>query len=263
MKPDGSDIRVISPHENNEWQPSVDHNGMIIYTRWDYVDRHGCTAHHPWIMTPDGCDSRAMHGNFSIKKYRADMEMDLRAIPGSHKIIGTATPHHGQAYGSLIIFDPNMPDDDKMAPVRRITPDIRFPESQRGTQVYGSPWALNENYYLCVYDAGMRVRSGRQGRGHQRGNYGIYLVDAFGNKVLIYRDPEIACLSPIPLRPRTKPPVVTEKSQRLADNPPKEGTMAVVNVYDSLKPWPEGTKIKALRIYQIFSMSLAFRTSSA
>jgi len=256
MKPDGSDIRVMSPHENNEWQPSVDHNGMIIYTRWDYVDRHGCTAHHPWIMTPDGCDSRAMHGNFSIKSTRADMEMDLRAIPGSAKIIGTAAPHHGQAYGSLIIFDPNMPDDDMMAPVKRITPDIKFPESQGGTQVYGTPWPLNENYYLCVYDPGMRIRNGRQGGGHVRGNYGIYLLDAFGNKILIYRDPEIASLSPMPLRARKRPPVVTEKSKRLAATPPATGTMAVVDVYDSLKPWPEGTRIKALRIYQIFSMSV-------
>lgn len=255
MKPDGSDIRVISPHENNEWQPSVDHNGMIIYTRWDYVDRHGCTAHHPWIMTPDGCDSRAMHGNFSIKSTRADMEMDLRAIPGSPKIIGTAAPHHGQAYGSLVIYDPNMPDDDMMAPVRRITPEIKFPESQGGTQVYGSPWPLNENYYLCVYDPGMRVRNGGQGNKHERGNYGLYLLDAFGNKILIYRDQEIACLSPMPLRARPRPPIVTEKSQRLAATPPPTGTMAVVDVYDSLKPWPEGTKIKELRIYQIFSMS--------
>jgi len=255
MNPDGSDIRMMSPHENNEWQPSVDNNGMIIYTRWDYVDRHGCTAHHPWIMTPDGCDSRAMHGNFSIKSKRADMEMDLRAIPGSHKIIGTATPHHGQAYGSLIIYDPNMPDDDMMAPVKRITPDVKFPESQGGKQVYGTPWPLNENYYLCVYDAGMRMRNGRQGGKHARGDYGIYLVDAFGNKVLIYRDPDIASLSPMPLRSRKRPPIVTPKSQRLVANPPKEGTMAVMDVYDSLKPWPEGTKIKALRIYQIFSMS--------
>ncbi len=256
MKPDGSDIRVLSPHENNEWQPSVDHNGMILYTRWDYVDRHGCTAHHPWIMTPDGCDSRAMHGNFSIKSTRADMEMDLRAIPGSHKIVGTAAPHHGQAYGSLIIYDPNMPDDDMMAPVKRLTPDIKFPESQGGTQVYGTPWPLSENYYLCVYDPGMRVRGGQQGGQHERGNYGIYLVDAFGNKILIYRDPEIASLSPIPLRARKAPPVVTEKSKRLAAVPPATGTMAVVDVYDSFKPWPEGTKIKSLRIYQIFSMSV-------
>jgi hypothetical protein len=32
--------------------------------------------------------------------------------------------------------------------------------------------------------------------------------------------------------------------------------MAVMNVYDSLKPWPDGTEIKALRIYQTFCMSV-------
>ncbi len=255
MKPDGSDIRIMSPHENNEWHPSVSHDGMIIYTRWDYVDRHGCTAHHPWIMTADGRDSRAMHGNFAPRRQRPDMELDLRAIPGSHKIGGTAAPHHGQSYGSIIVYDPKIPDDDGMGPVKRLTPEVGFPESQGGKQVYGTPWPLSEKYYLCVYDAAMREGTARQGTKHRKGNYGIYLVDAFGNKVLIHRT-DIACLSPMPLRPRKMPPVMPEKSKRLADDPPKEGTMAVIDVYESLKPWPEGTKIKALRIYQTFSMSV-------
>ncbi len=252
IKPDGSDLRVLSPHENNEWHPSVLNDGMLVYTRWDYVDRHGCTAHHPWIVTPDGRDSRAIHGNFSLKEKRADMELDLRAIPGSNKIIGTGGPHHGQSYGSIVIIDPRVPDDDAMAPVKRVTPEVDFPESQGGKQVYGTPWPLSDKYYLVVYDAGMRSKDGRQGRQHARGNYGIYLLDAFGNKELIYRDPEVASLSPIPLRPRPTPPVVPEKCDRLADTPPETGTMVVMNAYDSLKPWPEGTKIKALRIYQIF-----------
>jgi hypothetical protein len=34
----------------------------------------------------------------------------------------------------------------------------------------------------------------------------MYLVDAFGNKELLYRDPEIGCLNPIPLRPRRARP---------------------------------------------------------
>jgi len=256
MLPDGSDIRVVSPHENNEWHPSVNHDGMILYTRWDYVDRHGCTAHHPWIMTPDGRDSRAMHGNFSTKAKRADMEMDLRSVPGSRKIVGTAAPHHGQAFGSIIMFDPGVADDDAMAPVKRVTPDVGFPESQGGKQVYGTPWPLSDKYHLCVYDASMQGKVGRQGKKHLKGNYGIYLLDAFGNKILVYRDPEIACLSPMPLRPRPMPPVVPELSQRLAANPPETGTMAVMDVYDSLLPWPEGTKIEALRIYQIHPSSV-------
>ena len=268
MMADGSDVVCLSFHETNEWHPSVTNDGLILRTRWDYVDRFGCTAHHPWVTTLDGRDPRAVHGNFAPRNSRPDMELDCRAIPNSPKFVGTAAPHHGQAYGSLVLIDPNVPDDDAMAPVKRITPEIRFPESQGGAQVYGTPWPLSENYYLCVYDASMQPKSGMQGSGYQPGNYGIYLVDAFGNKELIYRDPEIACLSPIPLQPRRKPTAApniarggpeTDPAVRASLPPaekPREGTMAVLDVYDSFLPWPEGTDIKSIRVFQVFPMSV-------
>jgi len=39
MNADGSDVVCISYHESNEWSPSVTSTGLIVYTRWDYVDR--------------------------------------------------------------------------------------------------------------------------------------------------------------------------------------------------------------------------------
>ena len=33
--------------------------------------------------------------------------------------------------------------------------------------------------------------------------------------------------------------------------------MTVLDVYDSMKPWPEGTAIKALRVWQILPLSVA------
>ena len=251
MAADGSDIRCLSPHETNEWQPSVAPDGRIIYTRWDYVDRHGCTAHLPWTTTPDGHDARAVHGNFAPRQTRPDMELDVRAIPGSARFVATAAPHHGQSYGSLVIVDPTVPDDDKMSPVKRLTPEVGFPESQGGTQSYGSAWPLSEDFYLCVYDAAMEVPELRP-----RANYGLYLVDSFGNKELLYRDPQIACLSPIPLRPTPAPPVVPPLSEPRPADQPAEGTLAVLNVYDSLKPWPVGTKIKSLRVFHALPMSV-------
>ena len=270
MAADGSRMRCLSVHETNEWHPSVTGDGRIIYTRWDYVDRHGCTAHMPWVTTLDGRDSRQVHGNFAPRGTRPDMEVDIRAVPGSHKFVATAAPHHGQAYGTLVLVDPDMEDDDGMAPVRRITPEVTFPESQGGAQVYGTAWPLSADYYLCVYDAGMRPGVARQGRGYAAGNYGIYLVDAFGNKVLVYRDPQIACLSPIPVRPRPRPQVMPDSSARPqmtrsapnlgADGTPAEAdlsaTLAVINVYDGHMPWPTGTRITALRLFQVLPMSM-------
>ena len=255
MAPDGSDIRCLSFHETNEWHPSVAHDGMIMFTRWDYVDRHGVVAHHPWVMTPDGCDPRAVHGNFSFRPQRADMQLDIRAIPGSHRYVATAAPHHGQAFGSLIVFDPNVPDDDAMAPVRRLTPEIPFPESQgpTRTQAFGQAAPLSEDFYLAVYDAAMEVPAIRG----PKGRYGLYLLDSFGNRELLYRDAEIASQNPLPLRPRPVPPLIAERSQRVPDDQPAEATVGLVNVYHSLLQWPEGTRIEALRVYQILPLSVA------
>lgn len=259
MAADGSDMTALSVHETNEWHPSVTHDGRILYTRWDYVDRFGCTAHHPWITSLDGRDSRAVHGNFAPRNARPDMELDCRVLPGSQRFVATAAPHHGQAFGSLVLVDPQVPDDDAMGAVRRITPDVGFPESQGGREAYGTAWPLSEDYYLCVYDA--TIACGAPGRA---GNYGIYLVDSWGNKELIYRDPEIGCLSPIPLKPRPKPPAPPVQSKPFRDAPgtgvppgePGRGTLAVINTYHSLKPWPAGTKIKALRVLQVLPMSV-------
>jgi len=256
MAADGADINCLSFHETNEWNPSVSHDGRIIYTRWDYVDRFGCTAHLPWITTLDGADSRAVHGNFAPRERRPDMELDVRAIPGSAKYVATAAPHHGQAFGSLVMVNPDAVDDDAMGPVRRLTPEVGFPETQGGTDTYGMAWPLSEDYYLCAYDANAELHRGE-------GVYGLYLVDTFGNKELIYRDPQIACMSPIPLRPTPMPAAgsgasVLAKAPREAAWPgkPGEATVALLNVYDSIKPWPKGTKIKALRVLQVLPMTV-------
>jgi hypothetical protein len=246
MAPDGSDIRCLSYHETNEWSPSVTHDGMILWTRWDYIDRHGCVTHMPWITTPDGRDPRPVHGNYAPRNQRADMEIDARPIPGSRRFVATAAPHHGFAFGALVVIDPQVRDDDSMAPVKRLTPEVAFPESQGNRNppaAYGQAWPLSETDYLGVY------------RNKHAEPYAIYLLDAFGNKELVYRDPTIHSLSPVPVRPQPVPPVLPELP-RPAPAKPAEAVVGVLDVYESLKSWPKDSKITALRIYQIFPLSL-------
>lgn len=273
MNPDGSKIRCLSYHETNEWNPSVTNDGKIIWTRWDYIDRFGCIVHHPWLTSLDGRDPRSVHGNWSPRHLRADSELDVRAVPDSPKYVATGGPHHGQSYGSLILIDPQVKDDDRMGPVKRLTPDVGFPESQGGAQVWGMPWALSEDLYIAVADYSMQPGISQQGGAVVRGDYGIYLLDSFGNRELLYRDPEIGCATPIPLRTR-KMPVATPTlvpndvivDQPFVTLPAFEGErptaeMLVQNVYDSLLPWPKNadgteTKITALRIVQVYCMSV-------
>ena len=261
---DGGGLMRLSHHEANEWHPSLNNDGMIVYSRWDYVDRGHNQAHHAWLTTPDGRDARAIHGNFKPRHDdNPDMELSVRAIPGSRRYVATAAPHHGQAFGSLIILDPRMPDDDAMGPVRRLTPEMGFVETaEQGGQVYGTDWPLSENYHLCVYD-----------RGGAR--YGIYLLDAFGNRELLYRDPSIACLGPVPLKARPAPPLIPAAGEpaRLVANPTykqpgdehpldpqsagmgEKAIIGLVDVYDSILPFPQGTKISALRIVHVLPKS--------
>lgn len=253
MRPDGSDITCLSFHDTNEWQPSVTHDGMVVYTRWDYVDRGDCIAHHPWITYPDGRDPRAMHGNYPLRPgLRPDMEMDIRSIPDSKKLVATAAPHHGQAYGSLVVFDPRIPDDGAMAPLRRLTPEVGFPETRDHHQnlAYGTAWPLDEDFYLCVYSP--------PGSGLP---HGLYLIDSFGNRTLLYRDANLPCLGPIPLRARRMPPVIPHATAVglpagtvMPDTHamPASGTVGCINVYEAMKPWPTGTVITALRVIQLF-----------
>jgi hypothetical protein len=259
MAADGSDIRRLSYHETSEWQPSVSNDGKILYTRWDYVDRWSSAAHMGWITTPDGRDPREIHGNTIDRMKRPDMEMDIRAIPGSHKYIATATGHHSQAFGTLVMIDPRIEDDEQMLMVKRITPDVGFPENQvliNGSAIptnYGEAWPLNENYYLCVYDPTSKVTP----ESPIRASHGIYLVDSFGNRELIYRDPDISSHNPIPLVSRPAPPVIPDGSVRVAEGQPAEATVGLIDVYNSIDPMPAGTQITALRIYQVLPLPVA------
>jgi hypothetical protein len=249
MEPDGSDIICLSFHETHEWQPSVDHDGMLVYTRWDYVDRDTNIAHHIWRSFPDGRDPRSFHGNYPVKREtRPWMEMSIRAIPGSHCYVATTGAHHGHAFGSLVMIDPRIQDDRAMAQLTRLTPATPFPEAEgkpiRDYMQYGTAWPLSEDDYLCVYDEQARDR-------------GIYWIDRFGNRELIYRDPQISCLSPMPLRARPVPPIIpsgtlqTAKDRLQADpDLTHQETISIVNVYDSDFEWPEGARVAALRIIQ-------------
>ncbi len=268
MFEDGTDIVRLSPHETNEWHPSVDHNGMIVYTRWDYVDRGHSQAHHAWTTFPDGRDSRAINGNTHTSQRTAPhMQMNVRAVPGSSRYVAIAAGHHTEARGSVILIDPAIADDGAMAQIKRVTPDQLFPEAEfyidKGSSAYATPWPLSEKYYLCVYDGDANAQYGSIDTAQRR--YAITLLDVFGNKIPIYAHPQISCLDPMPLQARQRPPVLAhgtlvgrprlENGEKPAPIPPERlpsfAKVGLVNVYNTRRPFPEGTKIKALRIWQV------------
>ena len=251
MAGDGSDIVPLSYHVTNEWHPSVDHNGKLVYSRWDYVDRDN-ELQSFWTTYPDGRDPRSYHANYPvIREARPWIELAIRAVQGSRRYSAVASAHHGCEFGSLVLIDTAVRDDNAMAQVRRITPDVPFPEAEGSVfawqfAAFGTPWPLSEDYYLCAL-----APNGPYGQ-----QKGLYLIDSFGNRELIYADPAIECVDPIPLRPHQRPPIIPSMTRHaLADRDgpvSMTGTIAVTNVYESDFDWPKGTKIAALRIVQVF-----------
>ena len=83
------------------------------------------------------------------------------------------------------------------------------------------------------------------------GALGLYLLDAAGNRELLYRDPQLGSTCPLPLRPQPVPPVL---ASALPPNAPPTGEMLVTDVYQGLGAAPRGS-ITELRIVQIFPKS--------
>jgi hypothetical protein len=260
MKADGSDIRPISYFETGEWHPSVNNEGKIVYTRWDYVDRENCLGSNFWICYPDGRDPRAPHGNYPYPWHtfpdnehgrdgrigRPYTEMNIRAVPDSPLYVLTAAPHHGEAFGSLVMLDLRAPDDGFMSQLKRITPYVRFPESEAPDRLqypYGAAWPLSEDFYLCNWWEN------------------IYLLDRFGNQTLVCENSlvfdgkinwDMRLVDPMPVKPRKRPPelpALTSQGEDAREDAPK-ARISVLNVYNSDLPFPEGTRILHLRVLQ-------------
>lgn len=245
MNPDGSNLRQISPFEMFEWTPSVHPDGRILYARWDYVDRWNMPFMSLWSTLPDGTGARAIYGNYTQNPHCV---FEARAIPGSQKLIFTASGHHANTGGSLVLLDPNVGADGP-APITRLTPEVCFPETEGWPKSYfANPYPLSENHYLVAWSdqpLPPGVPPPAWGMPGPPDDLGIYLFDAFGNLNLVYRDPAISSMSPLPLAPRPVPPVVA--SHQVAWEGRQEGHVLVADVYQGLPITARGT-VRQLRI---------------
>ncbi len=270
---DGSHSHPISYHETHEWNPAVLHDGRVIYTRWDYVDRHAVHYEQLWTVRPDGSEVRIFYGNNTWNPVGV---WEARPVPGSPCVMATAAAHHAMTAGSIILLDTTR-GLDGLGPITRLTPDALFPESEapvirrtggywsapvgvrRPLEVppeavrwpghcYRSPWPLSEDVFLAAYSFDSLIG---EPTANPPNMFGIYLVDRFGNKELLYRDLNIASLWPVPLESRPVPQAVPA-AHDLGD--PPEGTFFLQNVYES---WPRLSQepITRLRIVQVLPKS--------
>ena len=132
----------------------------------------------------------------------------------------------------------------------RLTPEVPFPETEAFAEsYYANPYPLSEEHYLAAWSDRHLPPHCRVDDTNQNpiNATGLYLLDAFGNLNLIYRDPLISSECPIPVRARLVPPV---HADTVAWDGPQEGQFFLQDVYVGLPGVARGT-IKQLRIVAV------------
>ena len=248
-EPDGTRLGPMVYGEANEWDPSLLDDGRIIWTRWDYINRHDTFYQSLWTIRPDGTGTAHFYGNYTLNPCSI---LEARAITGSHEVVATAGAHHNYTSGSIIVIDPRRGQDGD-APLERVTPEIPFPETEGwGDRAAATPWPLGDGLFLCAYSQECVVGPEPQaypGDRNRPGAYAICLIDTLGGREMIYRDPSQSCFAPIPIRPRPTPPVLPSRLPEATDE--TMGTFFVENVFHSTEDLPR-ERIKRLRVVEVF-----------
>lgn len=217
MKPDGQGIRRLSVNKDGDYLPHTLDDGMIAYTRWEYHERSWAYLQSLWVVRPDGTAADAIFKQHFVDPWALE---DVRSIPASRKLVAIATGHHTLAVGPLVVVDVSLGINEPRG-IQILTPGVKPPEGGMdgvivpgggvpdGGGFYSTPWALSEQLFLVAYNYGKQT---------EPAGYALYLIDVFGNKELVYRDPHISSFIPIPLRPRPRPPILPESIDLAADH---------------------------------------------
>ena len=226
MDGDGANIRQIGHNTQFEGRPSLTSDGRILYTRWEYVDKHFASAYGLWTVNPDGTNHALYYGGYA---WQPGAISDGRVIGGTSKFVGTFTGVHLLAWGAMVIADRTRGLDGTDPILKSWPADIsKFMthwnteerigggyDSFRGVQIkYEDPYPLSEHFMLC---------SRQIARG---GQMGIFLADVFGNEILLHAE-QPGCFDPMPIVARKRPPVIASK----VDLKKSEGTFYVQDVY--------------------------------
>ncbi|MDP6522604.1 MAG: hypothetical protein QGI24_02565 [Kiritimatiellia bacterium] len=254
MDADGKNIRCLSEGPVTEIAPRVMDDGRVIYMRWEYVDKGFGNLQSLWSMRPDGSHSAHVYKNDIVLP--AGM-VDARSIPGSSRIVTVGAPHCGMSVGPVILVD-NRLDRRTAVSMTNITPELGYPgmvahRSGRSFGYFKEPYPLSEKIFVVSHSPG-----GQKGNSQ---SYGLYMLDAWGNRAEFYSDPEISCFQPTPLRLRRRPMAVSSvekydaKSQKL-------GTIFMQDVYRGMTGIERG-KVKYLRVMEAIGISWdeGFRSS--
>ena len=221
VRPDGTGMRWLSYSKDGDYQPHVFNDGTIGYCRWEYQERDWAQIQSVWYLRPDGTGADALFKQHLENPWAFENTREIPMTTGDRKFVSIAAAHHTLACGPICILSPNRGLNDA-ASIEIVTPGVLPPEGgmsgfpvKEGGCVddggyYMYPWPLSDKFFLAAYTYSKIPPPGgpANARGADEKGYGLYLVDVFGNKELIYKDTEISSSFPMPLLSRQRPPII-------------------------------------------------------
>jgi hypothetical protein len=245
MDADGANIHQIGKSTLHEGHAALMPDGRILYDRWEYIDRNFGDAQGLWTLNPDGTNQSVYWGN---NTWSPGGVIDARPIPDTEQVLCILGSCHDRPWGALAIIDRRLGIDGRKPVIRTWVadavnlvveagpgPDVYgFDEFKKVNPKYEDPYPLSDKYFLC---------SRMTGKAEQMG---IYLIDIFGNEVLLYvEDP--GCFDPMPMGPKPRPMTVPSRRDFKNGN----GYLYVLDVYEGthMEGVQPGT-VKYLRVVE-------------
>jgi hypothetical protein len=247
---DGSGLRPLSQGALSEFTPTMMEDGRILYNRWEYVYK-GIAAVQPlWVTRPDGSGSEEFYGDNIANP---GVFWQARQVPGHPRLaVCIGCGHEPMGVGQVLLLDLNK-EKRTPEPMISLTPNVKT-QNLRGLyqlrngvwreDIYGpfyaDPYPLSDKFFLVACNPDRRY--------NDETAYGIHLLDAFGNRVPIYHDPEISCWQPMLLEPREVPPVLPALQSESRDQD-ATATVFLSDVYQGLDGVEPGS-VKYVRVME-------------
>ena len=256
---DGKNIYIISRNSENDWFPAMLPDGRVVYTRWEYTERQLWHIQKLWTINPDGTGEAHYWGNATAQP---EVLTEAMPIPGTGRVMFTGTDHHHWWRGAIGVVDVSAGRDHNQG-IWMVTPDAagfnkhRFPPD---TPLYsakyhsaGKFWGFRnpvplgaEDFLASATDGDPLKAKEFQGPPHSW----LYLMDIHGNRELIHYNGKLNVFSPLPIRPRVRPPVLASTvAWPKAGEKPQDGLLYSPNVLEGVPEIPPG-KAKHLRVIE-------------
>ena len=259
---DGRNIYLISRNSENDWLPSLLHDGRVIYSRWEYTDKPLWRNQKLWTINPDGTGEAVFWGSQSEFPDHTAMP---RPIPNSHRVMFAGVGHHNWFNGAVGIINPNKGLNYPHG-LTRVTWDVPWAEVGAGPQdvpespdyhssgefaAYQTPWPLSEELFLVSAEAGPHVHYIWNSKRGKRGPFNLYLMDVHGNRELIMVA-QHQIMHAMPVKSRSYPVLpdrVAWPGTGKDHTPARPGVLYSADVFQGVPELPRES-VKFLRILQ-------------